>query len=117
MTILPKPVSRRKKITRKKTYWKNCQISENSKNDKRTTPNKPYLLKENFPHRNQCQLQKEKEEEKNSSTKTTIKLQEVYLILLTSKLKLKMMISSLLTNENPIFETETYSNVIADYEI
>jgi hypothetical protein len=30
MTILPKPVSRRKKITRKKHYWKNCQVSENS---------------------------------------------------------------------------------------
>jgi hypothetical protein len=57
MTILPKPVSRRKKITRKKTLleklssfkiqdlfenthesWKNCQVSENSKNDIRTTP-------------------------------------------------------------------------------
>jgi len=45
MTILPKPVSRRKKITRKKHYWKNCQVSENSKNDIRTTPNKPYRTK------------------------------------------------------------------------
>jgi hypothetical protein len=45
MTILPKPVSRRKKITRKKHYWKNCQVSENSKNDIRTTPNKPYCTK------------------------------------------------------------------------
>jgi hypothetical protein len=36
MTLLPKPVSRRKKITRKKHYWKNCQVSENSKNDIRT---------------------------------------------------------------------------------
>jgi hypothetical protein len=39
MTILPKPVSRGNKITRKKYYWKNCQVSENSKNDIRTTPN------------------------------------------------------------------------------
>jgi hypothetical protein len=31
--MLPNPVSRRKKITRKKHYWKNCQVSENSKND------------------------------------------------------------------------------------
>ena len=45
MTILPKPVSRRKKITRKKYYWKNCQVSENSKKDIRTTPNKPYRTK------------------------------------------------------------------------
>jgi hypothetical protein len=45
MTILPKPVSRRKTITRKKHYWKNCQVSENSKNDTRTTPNKPYRTK------------------------------------------------------------------------
>jgi hypothetical protein len=45
MTILPKPVSRRKKITRKKHYWKNCQVSENNKNDIRTTPNKPYRTK------------------------------------------------------------------------
>jgi hypothetical protein len=45
MTILPKPVSRRKTITRKKHYWKNCQVSENSKNDIRTTPNKPYRTK------------------------------------------------------------------------
>jgi hypothetical protein len=45
MTILPKPASRRKKITRKKHYWKNCQVSENSKNDIRTTPNKPYRTK------------------------------------------------------------------------
>jgi hypothetical protein len=45
MTILPKPVSRRKQITRKKHYWKNCQVSENSKNDIRTTPNKPYRTK------------------------------------------------------------------------
>ena len=45
MTILPKPVSRRTKITRKKHYWKNCQVSENSKNDIRTTPNKPYRTK------------------------------------------------------------------------
>jgi hypothetical protein len=45
MTILPKPVSRRTKITRKKHYWKNCQVSENSKNDTRTTPNKPYRTK------------------------------------------------------------------------
>jgi hypothetical protein len=28
MTILPKPVSRRKKITSKNYYWKNCQVSE-----------------------------------------------------------------------------------------
>ena len=45
MAILPKPVSRRKKITRKKHYWKNCQVSENSKNDIRTPPNKPYRTK------------------------------------------------------------------------
>ena len=55
MTILPKPVSRRKTITRKKHYWKNCQVSENSKNDTRTTPNKHIVLKENFPRRNQGQ--------------------------------------------------------------
>jgi hypothetical protein len=50
MTILPKPASRRKKITRKKHNWKNCQVSENSKNDIRTTPNKPghIVLKENI---------------------------------------------------------------------
>ena len=34
-----------KKNTRKKHYWKNCQISENSKNDIRTTSNKPYRTK------------------------------------------------------------------------
>jgi hypothetical protein len=45
MTILPKHVSRRNKITRKKHYWKNCQVSENSKHDIRTTPNKPYRTK------------------------------------------------------------------------
>jgi hypothetical protein len=45
MTILPKPASRRKKITRKKHYWKNCQVSENSRNDIRTTPNKQYRTK------------------------------------------------------------------------
>ena len=45
MTILPKPVSRRKQITRNKHYWKNCQVSENSKNDIRTTPNKLYRTK------------------------------------------------------------------------
>ena len=45
MTILPKPASRRKKINRKKHYWKNCQVSENSKNDIKTTPNKQYRTK------------------------------------------------------------------------
>jgi hypothetical protein len=49
MIILPKPVSRRKKITRKKHYWKNCQVSENSKYDIRTTPNKPYRTKRELP--------------------------------------------------------------------
>jgi hypothetical protein len=34
---LPKPVSRRKQLPKKKHYWENCQISENSKNDIRTT--------------------------------------------------------------------------------
>ena len=48
MTILPKTVSRRKKITRKKhycQYWKSCQVSENSKHHIRTSPNKPYRTK------------------------------------------------------------------------
>ena len=42
---LPKPVSRRKQLPKKNHYWENCQISENSKNDIRTTPNKPYRSK------------------------------------------------------------------------
>ena len=44
MTILPKPVSRRKKITPKNITGK-TQVSENSKNDIKTTPNKPYRTK------------------------------------------------------------------------
>jgi hypothetical protein len=43
--ITSKTCFKKNKITRKKHYWKNCQVSENSKNDIRTTPNKPYRSK------------------------------------------------------------------------